>query len=79
MLSPATPGPLNSTTALSTSSLLYRPHNVMITSLPLTPGASCPSSTTSTVRGICHQNSPVAHTAAASVRTTGVPSAPRAP
>src|ERR1700758_1936023 len=31
------------------------------------------------VRGICHQNSPVAHTAAASVRTMGVPMAPNAP
>ena len=28
------------------------------------------------VRGICHQNSPVAQTAAASVRTIGVPMAP---
>ena len=31
------------------------------------------------VRGICHQNSPVAQTAAASVRTMGVPIAPSAP
>ena len=31
------------------------------------------------VRGICHQNSPVAQIAAASVRTIGVPIAPRAP
>ncbi len=51
----------------------------MITSLPVTPGRSSPSSTTCTVRGICHQNSPVAQMAAASVRTTGVPRAPSAP
>ncbi len=47
--------------------------------MPLTPGRSAPSSRTCTVRGICHQNSPVAQIAAASVRTTGVPSAPMAP
>ncbi len=74
----ATPGPLNSTAAFSTSSL-YSPHKATITSLPVTPGASLPSSTTCTVRGICHQNSPVAQIAAASVRTTGVPMAPSAP
>ena len=52
----------------------------MITSLPVTPRpAACPSRTTCTVRGICHQNSPVAQIAAASVRTTGVPTAPSAP
>ena len=51
----------------------------MITSLPVTPGCSFPFRTTCTVRGICHQNSPVAQIAAASVRTTGVPTAPRAP
>ena len=51
----------------------------MITSFPLTPGFSVPVRTTCTVRGICHQNSPVAQIAAASVRTTGVPTAPSAP
>jgi hypothetical protein len=51
----------------------------MMTSFPVTPGFSDPCSVTRTVRGICHQNSPVAQMAAASVRTTGVPSAPRAP
>jgi len=43
------------------------------------PSGSEPSSTTWIERGICHQNSPVAHTAAASVRTIGVPTAPSAP
>ncbi len=51
----------------------------MITSLPVAPSGSCPSRTTETVRGTCHQNSPVAQTAAASVRTMGVPTAPSAP
>ena len=51
----------------------------MMTSLPVAPSRSCPSSTTRIVRGICHQKSPVAQIAAASVRTTGVPSAPSAP
>ncbi len=51
----------------------------MIMSLPVAPSGSLPSSTTSTERGICHQNSPVAQTAAASVRTIGVPIAPSAP
>ena len=50
-----------------------------MTSLPVTPSRSSPSSTTRTVRGISHQNSPVAQMAAASVRTTGVPNAPMAP
>src|ERR1700687_6055341 len=76
--SDATPGPLNSTAAFSTCTL-NAPHSAMITSLPVTPGFSAPSSTTCTVRGICHQNSPVAQMAAASVRTTGVPMAPSAP
>ena len=46
-----------------------------MTSLPVEPAGNSPSSTTCTVRGICHQNSPVAQMAAASVRTTGVPTA----
>jgi hypothetical protein len=75
----ATPSPENSTAALRTSSLLYRPHSVMITSLPVTPGRRAPSRTTCTVRGTDHQNVPVAQIAAASVRTTGVPTAPSAP
>ena len=50
-----------------------------MTSFPVTPGFSAPWSVTRTVRGICHQNSPVAQMAAASVRTTGVPRAPSAP
>src|SRR5512146_899081 len=77
--SAATPGPVNSTAAFSTSSLLYNPQSAMMTSLPVAPAGSRPSSTTWTVRGICHQNSPVAQMAAASVRTTGVPTAPSAP
>ncbi len=48
-------------------------------SLPVTPGRSLPSRTTLTVRGTCHQVIPVAQMAAASVRTTGVPTAPTAP
>ena len=76
---PATPAPVNSTAALRTSPWLYRPHSVTITSLPVTPSRSSPWSTTWIERGICHQNSPVAQMAAASVRTTGVPSAPIAP
>jgi hypothetical protein len=51
----------------------------MITSLPVEPRGSAPSSTTCTVRGICHQHVPVAQITAASVRTTGVPTAPSAP
>ena len=51
----------------------------MMTSLPVAPSGNLPSSTTSIERGICHQNSPVAQTAAASVRTIGVPIAPSAP
>ncbi len=51
----------------------------MITSFPVAPFRSRPRSCTWTVRGICHQNSPVAQMAAASVRTTGVPRAPTAP
>src|SRR5512138_1598344 len=77
--SDATPGPLNSTAAFNTSSWLYRPHKVMMTSLPVAPSCNLPSSTTCTLRGICHQNSPVAQTAAASVLTIGVPTAPSAP
>ena len=51
----------------------------MITSLPVTPGRRAPSSTTFTVRGTCHHTVPVAQSAAASVRTTGVPRAATAP
>src|SRR5713101_1739932 len=51
----------------------------MMTSFPVVPPGSVPSSTTCTDRGICHQKSPVAHAAAASVRTIGVPTAPSAP
>ena len=50
-----------------------------MSSLPVAPAGSAPSSTTWTDRGICHQKSPVAHAAAASVRTIGVPTAPNAP
>ena len=51
----------------------------MITSLPVAPAGRRPSSTTCTVRGICHQKVSVAQIAAASVRTTGVPTAPTPP
>src|SRR4029079_1054728 len=75
----ATPDPLNSTAEFKTSSWLYIPHSVMMTSLPSAPAGSVPSSTTWMERGICHQKSPVAQAAAASVRTIGVPIAPSAP
>src|SRR5438132_783154 len=48
----------------------------MITSLPVAPAGSSPSRTTCTLRGTCHQNSPVAQTAAASVRTLGAVGTP---
>ena len=51
----------------------------MMTSLPVTPGRSFPSSVTFTAGGTCHHTVPVAHSAAASVRTTGVPRAPTPP
>ncbi len=50
-----------------------------MTSLPVTPGRSFPSSTTRIMRGTCHQNVPVTQAAAASVRTIGVPTAPSPP
>ncbi len=75
----ATPSPANSTTMLSTSSLLKAPQRAMITSLPTTPGWGLPVRTTLAMGGTCHQVSPVAQIAAASVRTTGVPRAEAAP
>ncbi len=51
----------------------------MITSLPTTPGESFPLSTTFATGGTCHHVTPVAQMLAASVRTTGVPSAAIAP
>ena len=51
----------------------------MITSLPVTPGESFPFNTTFATFGTCHQVTPVAQMLAASVRTTGVPSAATAP
>ena len=47
--------------------------------MPVAPAGRLPSSTTCTVRGTCHQKLPVAQIAAASVRTTGVPTAPIPP
>ena len=55
------------------------PHKAMITSLPTTPGESFPLSTTFATSGTCHHVTPVAQMLAASVRTTGVPSAAAAP
>src|SRR5439155_746273 len=49
----------------------------MMTSLPTTPGERVPLSTTLATLGTCHQVTPVAQILAASVRTTGVPSANR--
>ena len=74
-----TPSPTNSTVWLSTSSLLNSPHNAMITSFPTTPGESFPLSTTLATDGTCHHVTAVAQILAASVRTTGVPSAAIAP
>src|SRR5215469_10850938 len=75
----ATPSPTNSTEWLSTSSLLNSPHNAMMTSLPTTPGESVPLRTTFATGGTCHHVTPVAQILAASVLTTGVPSAAAAP
>jgi hypothetical protein len=77
--SPATPSPANSTAWLSTSSRLNTPHRAMMMSLPTTPGASRFRSTTRAIGGACHHVTPVAQIDAASVRTTGVPSAAIAP
>ena len=49
----ATPGPVNSTAWLRTSSL-NKEHNVMITSLPVTPSGSAPRNVTRAIGGICH-------------------------
>src|SRR5438445_10342474 len=73
----ATPGPLNSTAAFSTSSWLYSPQSAMMTSFPVAPSGNLPSSTTWIDRGFCHQKSPVAHTADASVLKIHCPNAPR--
>ena len=51
----------------------------MMTSLPVTPGERFPFNTTFATFGTCHHVTPVAQILAASVRTTGVPSAPIAP
>ena len=51
----------------------------MITSFPTTPGPSRFFNTTRATCGTCHQVTPVAQMPAASVRTTGVPSAAMAP
>src|SRR5712671_7002690 len=77
--SAAMPSPVNSMAALRTSSLLNAPHNATITSLPVTPGANLPRSSTLTIGGICHQVVPVAQIAAESVRTMGVPTQPTPP
>src|SRR5438309_1656471 len=51
----------------------------MMTSLPVTPADRFPFNTTLATFGSCHQVTPVAQILAASVRTTGVPSAAIAP
>jgi hypothetical protein len=75
----AMPSPVNSTAWFSTSSFRNVPISEMITSLPTTPGRSAPVRCTRTVGGTSHHVSPVAQIAAASVRTTGVPTAASAP
>ena len=54
-------------------------HNEIITSLPVTPLFNLPVNLILEIGGICHQVYPVAHRAAASVLTTGVPKHPIPP
>lgn len=73
------PSPTNSIAAFRTSSWLKVPQRATMTSLPVTPFASRPLSSTLTIRGTCHHVFPVAHRAAPSVRTIGVPTQPTPP
>eukprot|EP00732_Lithocolla_globosa_P000590 Lithocolla_globosa_v1_NODE_202_length_5196_cov_7.727290.p3 type:complete len:111 gc:universal NODE_202_length_5196_cov_7.727290:1754-2086(+) len=74
-----TPSPVNSQQWFKTSSLLKKPHRAIIMSLPVTPGCNFPWNSILATGGTCHQVCPVAHKAAASVRTTGVPKQPTPP
>ncbi len=50
-----------------------------MTSFPVTPGLKRPASSTLATGGTCHQVWPVAHRAAPSLRTIGVPRQPSPP
>lgn len=71
--------PANSTQWFKTSSDPNREQRLRITSFPVTPGGSRPVKVILATGGCCSHVLPVAHMAAASVRTTGVPRHPMPP